>query len=61
MTHNVRCAVCGEEVRGDKLSIDYEGERYAFCCRYCRERFVEDCELQSIRSTFGSDDPGVQG
>ncbi|MEE4174458.1 MAG: hypothetical protein V2I57_09440 [Xanthomonadales bacterium] len=53
MTETVRCPVSNQQVPSDKLSLEYNGERFAFCCPHCRARFIEDCELEFIRSTAG--------
>ena len=46
-----RCPVSGQQVLSDRFSLEYKGERYVFCCTHCRARFIEDCELEFIRST----------
>lgn len=42
MTRKVKCPVCNQEVPENKLSLEYEGERHAFCCPYYRARFIEE-------------------
>lgn len=45
MPKEMKCPVCQKSTDESVLAVEYEGELYAFCCPYCRERFIEDNEL----------------
>lgn len=54
MSDTMRCPMSNQPVAADAETIEYKGERFAFCCPLCRARFIEDCELEFIRSTAGA-------
>lgn len=52
MSKKMKCPICDKETDETVLAIEYQGELYAFCCPYCRERFVEECELIHVQLTI---------
>ena len=51
MSKKMECPICQKATDDTVLAIEYEGKLYAFCCLYCRERFVEEYELDFIHPT----------
>lgn len=45
MQKEMKCPICQKHTDVSILAIEYKGELYAFCCPYCRERFVEAHDL----------------
>jgi Lrp/AsnC family leucine-responsive transcriptional regulator len=41
---DLACAECGNRVTSEGVTSTLDGERYAFCCTSCQDRFVERYE-----------------
>lgn len=39
-----KCLVSDEELDSDKVTADYKGKTYVFCCNGCKKKFVANPE-----------------
>ena len=44
MTKKMKCPICQKAADDSILAVEYDSEIYAFCCPYCRERFLTEIE-----------------
>jgi YHS domain-containing protein len=42
--HPGKCLVTDEDVDSDKVTADYKGKSYVFCCNGCKKKFVANPE-----------------